>query len=93
MMALLPGTPVSVRTDILRRIRFTKPQMKTESKSERLANLSQAFVAIPEVAEPIVGKSLWLIDDVATTTATLDECARTLKRAGAKTVWGVVVAR
>lgn len=93
MALLLPGSPISIHTDLLRRIRFTKPQMKTESKSERLANLSEAFVIPLETAGPIVGRYIWLIDDVATTASTLDECARTLKAAGAKTVWGVVIAR
>lgn len=93
MQQLLPGTPVPVRADILRRIRFTKPQMKTDSKPERLTNLSAAFAVSLEVAGPLVGQHIWLIDDIATTTATLDECARTLKTAGAQTVWGIVVAR
>lgn len=93
MERLLPGSPIPVRADLLRRIRFTKPQMKTDSKSERLANLSNAFTVPLEVIGPLVGKCVWLIDDVATTTATLDECAETLKNAGAKTVWGIVIAR
>ena len=93
MQELLPGSPIPVRSDILRRVRFTKPQMKTDSKPERLANLSDAFAVPLEVAGPLVGKSLWLIDDVATTATTLDECARTLKNAGAKSVWGIVIAR
>jgi ComF family protein len=93
MAQLLPGTPVPVRSDLLQRIRFTKPQMKTDSKTERQANLSSAFVAPLETAGPLVGKYIWLIDDVATTATTLDECARALKAAGAKTVWGVVIAR
>jgi predicted amidophosphoribosyltransferase len=33
------------------------------------------------------------VDDIATTGTTLDECARSLKDAGAKTVWGIVIAR
>lgn len=93
MTRLLPGSPIPVRSDLLRRTRFTKPQMKTESKPERLANLSDAFRVPIEIAGPLVGKSVWLIDDVATTGTTLDECARTLKNAGAKTVWGIVVGR
>jgi ComF family protein len=93
MAKLLPGMPVPVRTDLLARIRFTKPQMKTDSKSERLANLSAAFTVPLEVAGPIVGKHIWLMDDIATTGTTLDECARSLKDAGAKTVWGIVIAR
>ncbi|MGB3073148.1 MAG: hypothetical protein WBB68_02710 [Candidatus Moraniibacteriota bacterium] len=93
MAQLLPGTPVPVRSDLLQRIRFTKPQMKTDSKPERLANLTNAFAIPLETAGPVVGKYIWLIDDVATTATTLDECARALKAAGAKTVWGVVIAR
>ncbi len=93
MAQLLPGSPIPIRSDLLRRTRFTKPQMKTESKFERLANLSDAFTVPLTTAGPLVGKSIWLIDDVATTATTLDECARTLKTAGAKSVWGVVIAR
>lgn len=93
MERLLPGSPIPLRSDLLRRTRFTKPQMKTDSKSERLANLSAAFALPLETAGPVVGKYIWLVDDIATTGTTLDECARTLKAAGAKTVWGVVVAR
>lgn len=93
LQRLLPGSPIPVRSTLLQRIRFTKPQMKTDSKSERLANLSDAFTVPLEVAGPLVGTSVWLVDDVATTGTTLDECARTLKAAGAKTVWGIVIAR
>ncbi len=93
MAELLPGSPIPVRPDLLQRVRFTKPQIKTESKFERLANLSAAFAIPLETAGPIVGQSIWLIDDVTTTGATLDECARALKAAGAKSVWGVVAAR
>lgn len=93
LATLLPGSPIPVRTDLLQRVRFTKPQMKTDSKPERITNLAAAFAVPLTVAGPIVGKYIWLIDDVATTGTTLDECARALKAAGAKTVWGVVVAR
>lgn len=93
---LLPGSGslVLVRTDLLARTRFTKPQMKTDSKAEREANLAEAFEVNPiETAGPLVGKSIWLIDDVATTGTTLDACAKVLKKAGAKSVWGIVIAR
>lgn len=90
---LLPGSPIPVRTDLLRRVRFTKPQMKTDSKKEREINLSTAFEVSLKTVGPLVGKNIWLIDDVATTGTTLDACARALKTAGAKSVWGVVIAR
>ncbi|MFA6171168.1 MAG: ComF family protein [Patescibacteria group bacterium] len=38
-------------------------------------------------------KDVLLVDDVATTGATLNECAKTLKANGARTVWGLVVAK
>jgi predicted amidophosphoribosyltransferase len=41
----------------------------------------------------IVGKTVVVMDDVATTCSTLREIAKVLKRNGAKEVWGVVFAR
>ncbi|MFA9262725.1 MAG: ComF family protein [Undibacterium sp.] len=93
MERLLPNVPIPVRNDLLHRVRFTKPQMRTDSKTERTENLQDAFEAPIETAGPLVGKSVWLIDDVATTGSTLDACAKALKQAGAKTVWGIVIAR
>ncbi len=90
---LTPGLSLPVDSASLRRIRFTKPQMKAESRQERRSNLTGAFAVDPLVAGPLVGASLWLIDDVATTGTTLEECAEVLKQAGAKKVWGVVIAR
>lgn len=90
---LAPGLGIALDATSLKRIRFTKPQMKTDTRDERLHNLTDAFTIELEVAGPLVGKYVWLIDDVATTGTTLDECARVLKTAGVKKVWGVVIAR
>lgn len=57
----------------------------------RLQNLTGAFTCTDR--EFIGGKTVLLIDDVATTLTTLNECAKVLKESGAKRVWGVVVAR
>lgn len=91
--ALVPGLGIPVRTDILLRIRYTRPQMKTKVREERLGNLKNAF-ALAEESEVLVReKAVWLIDDVATTGTTLEECAKILKASGAKNVFGIVLAR
>jgi ComF family protein len=82
--------PLTVPEGILLRTRYTKPQQKTRHKQERLENLVDAFT-ITNVAS-IKGKTVWLFDDVATTHSTLLACATVLKHAGAKHVYGVVVA-
>lgn len=91
--ALTPGLDDMVLKDILLRTRFTKPQMKTQSREERQGNLTGAFTIAPERISLLQGKSIWLIDDVSTTGTTLEECAIVLKKAGAKSVFGIVLAR
>lgn len=86
---------VSKRLDLrgrvaLSRIVHTHTQVGL-NKKERRENLSGAFRCID--TELISQKDVLLIDDVSTTGATLDECAKVLKEAGAKRVWGVVVAK
>ncbi len=90
---LAPGLALPVRTDILRRTRYTRPQMKTHTRAERLGNLAGAFALVAANTPLIRDKSIWLIDDVATTGTTLEECARILKQSGAKSVFGIVLAR
>ena len=74
----------------LRRTRFTKPQTELSSE-ERKKNVRKAF----EVVQPeaVKGKAIVLVDDVATTGSTLNECAKALKRAGADSVLCLVLAR
>jgi ComF family protein len=74
----------------LRRVKYTQPQTGL-GKEERRKNVRRAF----EVVEPkaVKGKTVLLVDDVATTGNTLNECARVLKRAGSKKVYCVVLAR
>lgn len=77
--------------EALVRTRATKPQQRTDSRQERLRNLQGAFALASEI--DLRNKTLWLIDDVATTNATLTECAKVLKVAGAAKVYGVVLAK
>ncbi|HWM94552.1 MAG TPA: ComF family protein [Thermoanaerobaculia bacterium] len=75
---------------VLRRSRPTPPQTSL-GKAGRLANLRRAF-RVPR-PEKIRGLRLLLVDDVATTGATLDAAAGVLRRAGAAGVTAVVAAR
>ncbi|HEX4963638.1 MAG TPA: ComF family protein [Thermoanaerobaculia bacterium] len=74
----------------LSRSRATPPQSRL-GRTRRLANLRRAF-RVPRPQE-VRGLHLLLVDDVATTGATLDAAAETLKRAGAAAVTALVVAR
>ena len=58
------------------------------SKADRETNLIDAFAANADVN----GKRVLVIDDVKTTGATLNECAKVLKEAGATAVYGLTVA-
>ncbi len=73
---------------LLVRHKKTNPQMKLTGAIRR-QNLSQAF----SVTAKHVPKQILLIDDVATTCSTLNECAKVLRRAGAKEVWGLTLAQ
>lgn len=59
-------------------------------RHERLAAVRGNFVVLPK---PIENQRLLVVDDVLTTGATLSECARVLKNAGARSVWGAVAAK
>ncbi len=81
----------SVRCDILVRSVYTTPQAGLE-KTDRLRNLNNAF-KIKESGLVLSQQNVILIDDVATTTSTLNECAKVLKASGAREIWGAVIAR
>jgi ComF family protein len=76
--------------DNLMRLRSTRPQVELSSH-ERMENVKGAFglVRPSEVRE----KRVLLIDDVFTTGATMNECARVLKEAGAASVTVQTLAR
>jgi ComF family protein len=83
---------VPLAADALRRIRPTAHQIGLP-RHERAANVQGAF-AVPEARRPLVqGRRLVLVDDVLTTGATSDACARALLRAGAARVDLLVFAR
>jgi ComF family protein len=73
------------------RERATTTQAKTQHRAERLDNMRGAF-ACPDTSV-VRDRDIVIIDDVYTTGATLQDCARALKEAGARHVFGLVVAR
>jgi ComF family protein len=81
--------PVTAR--VLNRARPGPAQARTSSVASRAANVAEAF----RVPQPglVAGTNLLLVDDVTTTGATLAECARVLKEAGARAVWALSFAR
>lgn len=76
--------------DNLVRVKATRPQVEL-SGEERRKNVSGAFV----LRQPrhVNGNHVVLVDDVFTTGATLDECSRVLKEAGASQVTALTLAR
>lgn len=78
------------------RTRATEPQEHLGAAARR-RNVNGAFTLSPFLraqvrARYVEGQAVVLIDDVRTTGATLDQCARVLKAAGAREVRALVVA-
>jgi len=72
------------------RQRDTPPQARTTSAEERRYNVAEAF-ACADLR--LKGKKVILIDDVATTGATLEAAAQALRNAGTSSVWTLTLAR
>ncbi len=76
--------------DCLIRQRHAPPQARTTTVDERRSNVANAFSCRDGRLQD---KQVLLVDDVSTSGATLDACARALKETGAISVWGLVLAR
>ena len=82
---------LKVEKNILSRIKNTKDPTKL-SIEERKQNVAGAF-QVNDKHKILHGKKIILLDDVITTGATLNECAKVLKQAGAKEILGVTIAK
>lgn len=71
------------------RFKNNRPQASLK-EAERLSNIAGCF---KWQGNKLNGENIILVDDVATTGATLNECAKALKAGGAGEVWGLVAAK
>lgn len=76
----------------LRRVRWTAPQGAPGAVS-RAANVEGAFTVRRRAARRLAGRAVWLVDDVLTSGATARACAAALRRAGAREVSVLALAR
>lgn len=79
--------------NLLIRSRFTQSQTLVKDKKKRQENVRHAFGLNPNSQFAIQDSKFILFDDVWTTGSTARECAKVLKRRGAKKVWTLTVAR
>jgi ComF family protein len=83
---------VKLASEALRRVRSTQQQIGL-SRSQRASNVQGAFKVATERLATIQGRRVILVDDVLTSGATVDACARALLRAKAAQVDVLVFAR
>ena len=90
--AIARESGIAVAHSALRRIKATQQQVGL-SRTARATNVQGAFRVAPDAKAEVLGRRLILIDDVLTSGATADACARALLRAGAAQVDVLVFAR
>jgi ComF family protein len=84
---------VPLNNGVLVRQRATVAQVDLHPR-ERYQNVAGAFACASAPASGVIkGRSIVIVDDVSTTGATLEACAVPLFAAGAKEIWGLVLAR
>ena len=82
--------PLAISRNILMRRRQTAPQTGL-GRQDRKRNVSKAFGL--KNGDQVKGKKILLMDDVYTTGATVNECARVIRQAGAERVDVLTLAR
>jgi ComF family protein len=90
--ALARASGVAYRADILTRKRMT-PSQAGLTRAQRIDNVAGAFAVPARLRPALAGKHVLLIDDVMTTGATAEACARNLLRGGAGQVDFLTLAR
>jgi len=88
---LAPILNLEINERVLARTRHTTPQTELEDFDARVYNIQDCFT----IVEPssLKTRNILLLDDVTTSGATLSEASRALKKAGAKRIVGLVIAK
>tara|TARA_R110000868_G_scaffold54982_2_gene171261 strand:- start:5318 stop:6091 length:774 start_codon:yes stop_codon:yes gene_type:complete len=86
------GTGLGFAPELLTRVRATRPQVGLSGDARR-RNVAGAFAVPSRLASRVRGKTIVLVDDVMTTGATIDACARVLAAAGATELRVLTLAR
>jgi ComF family protein len=92
--ALVKQKPVGIDLELAPKLLVRRRATDSQTgltRQQRMTNIRGAFSATFPIQ--ISGRNILLVDDVFTTRTTVSECARVLRRAGAKKVWVVTVAR
>ena len=81
--------------NILTRNKNIKPQADIEDRENRMNNIKDSFACSANIngRPACVGRNIILVDDICTTGATLNECAKVLAANGAGKISALVVAR
>ncbi len=78
-----------ISTDLVR-VRRTRAQPQAATPAARARNVAGAFLV--RRGHDFAGRTICLVDDIKTSGATLNECTKTLKEAGATKVYALVLA-
>ncbi|MCX6738577.1 MAG: phosphoribosyltransferase family protein [Candidatus Parcubacteria bacterium] len=89
-LSLLNPPLFTLENKALFKTKATPSQVSVKDREKRLKNIKGSFII--KNPEKIIGKKVIIIDDIATTGATLSEARRLLIKSGAKKVWCVTIA-
>ncbi|MEK7460552.1 MAG: phosphoribosyltransferase family protein [Patescibacteria group bacterium] len=79
-----------ISTTILRRVKETKSQVRSEKRTVRIKNLENSFIC--DTPSLVRGRTIILIDDVTTTGATISSAKKALIRANPKKILAFTIA-